>query len=84
MNTQCESTLTRHYETIILAREDQDLSIELSGTIYMMNTLRCLSCYFCCPFRMADENPDEYDDGSNPDPDDVSGSGIFVDPSELS
>ncbi|THV06552.1 hypothetical protein K435DRAFT_743671 [Dendrothele bispora CBS 962.96] len=83
---QHELTLTRHYETLILARENQDFSTELSSTINMTHTLQRLSYYLRCLFRsMAGEKTDEDEDDSNPDPDyDPSGSGSFIDPSELS
>ncbi|KAF5375233.1 hypothetical protein D9758_000512 [Tetrapyrgos nigripes] len=82
---QHELTLTRHYEALIIAHETQDLSSELSSNVNTTHTLQRLSYYLRCLLRsMAGENPDEDDnDSSNPDYD-ASGSGVFVDPAELS
>ncbi|KAK7465262.1 hypothetical protein VKT23_005241 [Stygiomarasmius scandens] len=78
---QHELTLTRHYDTLIRTRENQDLSSELSSTVNMTQTLQRLSHYLRCLLRtMAGETPEE-DENGNPNHDPEYG---FIDPSELS
>ncbi|KAF9075053.1 hypothetical protein BDP27DRAFT_1316405 [Rhodocollybia butyracea] len=73
---QHESTLTRHYEALILARETQDLSSDLVSTANMTHSLQRISRYLRdLLLSMAGEPV-------NSDPDsEYEG---FVDPAELS
>ncbi|KAK0208957.1 hypothetical protein DFS33DRAFT_1306566 [Desarmillaria ectypa] len=84
---QHELTLTRHYEGLLMARENQTLSADLSSSTNMARSLERLSHNLRNLLRsMAGENPDaeprhllsqseaEYEDGS---------SDLLIDPVEL-
>ncbi|KAG7452123.1 uncharacterized protein BT62DRAFT_926343 [Guyanagaster necrorhizus] len=84
---QHELTLTRHYEALLMARENQTLSADLSSSTNMSRSLERLSHNLRNLLRsMAGENPDaephhlrsqsevEYEDGS---------SNMLIDPVEL-
>ncbi|KAJ3721958.1 hypothetical protein C8R42DRAFT_776301 [Lentinula raphanica] len=74
---QHESTLTRHYETLLFARETQDLSSDLASTANMTQSLQRISRYIRdLLLAMAGQNVDLNSHSADHDG--------FVDPAELS
>ncbi|KAJ3763160.1 hypothetical protein EV360DRAFT_34091 [Lentinula raphanica] len=74
---QHESTLTRHYETLLFARETQDLSSDLASTANMTQSLQRISRYIRdLLLAMAGQNVDLNFHSVDHDG--------FVDPAELS
>ncbi|KAJ3797697.1 hypothetical protein GGU11DRAFT_783841 [Lentinula aff. detonsa] len=74
---QHESTLTRHYETLLLARETQDLASDLASSTNMTQSLQRISRYIRdLLLSMAGEDVDLYPHLAEHEG--------FVDPAELS
>jgi hypothetical protein len=83
---QHELTLTRHYEALLLSRETQNLSSDLTASTNVARSLQRLSRHLRALLRsMAGENPNlDSPSQSNIDPDyDGNGESGFIDPAEL-